>query len=487
MKSRGASVVLVNPPITREQREGPLGPVIRNLYFNSPPLGIAYIAALLEREKVPVQVFDAAVENWTMEETVERIRATGADVVGLTSTTNFFGNALDLARRLKAADPDAFLVVGGPHASSNPERVMEHACFDVVCIGEGEYAMLELVRALASGADVGGVQGLAFRRDGRVVFSGPRPLLEDLNDLPMPARHLLPLHKYVPQPNDGPYLPKTAMISSRGCPYLCTFCDHGIFGNKYRTFSAVRIVDEMEELVTRHGIRDIAFVDSLFMVSRRRVNDIVDEILRRGLRVHWTCTIRANVADREILARMKSAGCWRVRIGVEAGDPEVLKLIRKDVSLDQVRSVVRAADELGLHPKGFFMVGHIGETRGKIEKSIALSRELPLTDITVQINTPLPGAPQWNVYEKYGKLISTDLAAFSFWEPVFVPNGMTREELQELHRRFYRAFYLRPIIVWRHLKMLRGPSDIRRYARALSLLVGMFIRRRRQPERTAPS
>lgn len=482
-----SSVVLVNPPITRAQRAGPLGPVIRNLYFNSPPLGLAYIAGLLEREGIPVRVFDAAVENWTLEETVAQVRATGARVIGLTSTTNFFGNAVDLAQRIKAADPDAFLVIGGPHASTNAAQVMQHACFDVACIGEGEFAMLEMVRALDAGGDLGAVRGLAFRRNGGVIFSDPRPLLPDLNDLPMPARHLLPLHKYVPQPNDGPYLPKTAMISSRGCPYPCTFCDHGIFGNQYRTFSAVRIVDEMQELVTRHGIRDIAFVDSLFMVSRRRVSDIVEEILRRGLKVHWTCTIRANVADRDILARMKEAGCWRVRIGVEAGDEEVLRLIRKDVSLDQVRKVVRAADELGLHPKGFFMVGHIGETRATIEKSIALSRELPLTDITVQINTPLPGAPQWTLYEKYGRLISSDLTAFSFWEPVFVPNGMTSGELRDLHRRFYRAFYLRPIIVWRHLKMLRGISDIQRYARALSLLVGMFIRNRHRPEKAAPA
>ena len=232
--------------------------------------------------------------------------------------------------------------------------------------------------------------------------------------------------------------------------------------------------------MNNHGVKDIAFVDSLFMISRERVSGIIEEIHRRGVKVHWTCTIRANIADEAILRQMKDAGCWRVRIGVEAGDEDILKLIRKEVSLEQVHRVVAVADRLNLHPKGFFMVGHIGESRESIVKSIRLAKSLALTDITVQINTPLRGAAQWEMYADYGELVTNDLEDFSFWEPVFVPNGMTGAELEMLHRKFYRSFYFRPIIIWRHLRMLKKVSDLKRYTRALSLLIGMFVCDRRK-------
>lgn len=471
-------VILINPPVTERQRSGPIGPVIRNLYFNSPPLGLAYLAAVLERAGSKVELMDAAVEGFSMADAVERVRAFAPDVAGVTSTTNYFGNALELARLLKAALPALPVMIGGPHATRNPEAMLEHPCFDAVCIGEGERTVLELVAALGGGAGLSEVKGIAFRAGGLPRLTEPRELIENMDEIPMPARHLLPLSKYVPQPNDGPYVPKFAMITSRGCPYECIFCDHGIFGVSYRSFSPARIVDEAEQLVNRFGARDIAFVDSLFMPTVKRVRDIVEEMQRRKLRVHWTCTIRANVATREILDEMKRAGCWRVRIGVESGNEEVLKFIRKRVTKDQVRKVARNAHAAGLHPKAFFMIGHPTDTEATIRESIAFAKELPLTDITVQINTPMPGALQSTFIRDYGTIVTDDLERYSFWEPVFVPRGLTRERMIELYREFYRSFYLRPAIWWRHLRMFKNWNDFARYARALRLLVNMFIRKR---------
>jgi radical SAM superfamily enzyme YgiQ (UPF0313 family) len=268
------------------------------------------------------------------------------------------------------------------------------------------------------------------------------------------------------------------MVSSRGCPFRCTFCDHGTYGNTYRSFSAERVVDEMEELVGRYGARDIAFVDSLFMISKERVIGIVDEIARRKLDIHWTCTIRANIATKEILASMKAAGCWRVRIGVESGNQQVLDFIKKQVTKEQIIDVAQAADDLGLRPKAFFIIGHPTETEDTIQDSIDFAKSLPVTDITVQINTPLPGAPQFEFFEEHGELVSDNLEDYSFWQPVFVPHGLTKRRLEQLFRRFYLSFYFRPIIVWRHLKMLRSLSDVNRYLRALRLIFNRFIRTR---------
>jgi len=473
-------VFLVNPPASAAQRRGPTREIIRNLFFNSPPLGLAYIAAVLEREGVAVQLMDAGVEGLDPGEAADRVIAARPAIVGIGSTSNFFGNALAMARQVRAALPSAFIVLGGPHGSSRTDEVMGFDVFDAVVVGEGEQTTVELVAGVLGGSDLAGIRGIVYRDGDRLVRTPPRPLLKDLDELPLPARALLPLHKYVPQPNDGPFLPKHAMISSRGCPYRCTFCDHGTFGVSYRSFSPERIVDEMEELTGRYGARDIAFVDSLFMVSRERVKRIIDAMRRRRVDVHWTCTIRANIADRSIMQEMKDAGCWRVRFGIESGSERVRDVIRKEVRTEDIFSSVQAADDLGLHPKAFFMIGHPTETRESVLESMDLALSLPLTDITVQINTPLPGSEQWKTARDFGQYSSPDWGRYSFWEPIYIPDGMTARELDELYRLFYRRFYFRPVVAWRHMRMLKNWSDVMRFARAARILASMAVPRLRK-------
>ena len=470
-------VFLVNPPANEAQRRGPAREIIRNLFFNSPPLGLAYVAAALEQDGVAVRLLDAGVEGLSSEETVRRIIEAGPAIVGISATTNFFGNALSLARQVRSRLPSAFIVIGGPHSTSCPDDVMRHDVFDAVVGGEGEMTTRELVAAVLGGTDLSTIRGIVYRDGAEIVHNPTRPLIKNLDDLPLPARHLLPLHKYVPQPNDGPYRPKHAMISSRGCPYSCTFCDHGTYGVSYRSFSPKRIVDEMAELVHRYGARDIAFVDSLFMVSRERVRRIVDEIRERCIDVHWTCTIRANIVDRAILQEMKDAGCWRVRIGIESGSERILKTIRKEIKLEDIRKAVQTADDLGLHPKAFFIIGHPTETRESIMESINLALSLPLTDITVQINTPLPGAAQWETAREHGKFVSPDWTHYTFWEPTYIPHGMTAQELDDLYRYFYRRFYYRPVIVRRHLRMFKTWRDLARFIRGGRILASMTFSR----------
>jgi radical SAM superfamily enzyme YgiQ (UPF0313 family) len=308
-------------------------------------------------------------------------------------------------------------------------------------------------------------------------------LIEDLDALPFPARHLFPMALYRPQPNDERDLPKLSMISSRGCPYGCIFCGKSVFGRTYRSFSASYIVSEMEHLVDRYGARDIAFVDSLFTVSEARVRAIVAEIKKRRLPATWTCTVRADaITSREILREMKESGCWRIRLGVESGDAEVLKFIRKEVTREQVARVAGWAQEAGLQPKGFFMVGHLPDTQATIEETIAFAKTLPLKDVTVQVNTPLPGTEQYSIYPAYGALLTKDWSQYSFFDAVFLPRALSRDELRRLLNRFYRTFYLRPVIFWRHVVELRGPRDILRYLRALRLLACLFFAAAPGPE-----
>jgi radical SAM superfamily enzyme YgiQ (UPF0313 family) len=418
------------------------------------------------------------VEGIGAEEVEARLLRARPDLLGLTATSNLFSSAVGLASRLKRALPRVPIVLGGPHASNTEARILEaHECFDLLCMGEGERTLQDLLGALERGGDLREVDGLALRSEGRQVLTRPRALIEDLDEIPMPAWDLLPLHRYVPQPNDGPYLPKFSIISSRGCPYGCSFCDHGVFGTRYRSYSPSRLVDEVEHLVTAFGARDIAFVDSLFTLDAERMRGILGEMARRRVSVHWTCTVRVNVVTRAMLADMKRHGCWRVRVGVESGDQRVLDFIRKGIRLEDVRRVVRDADELGLHPKAFFMVGHPIDTEESIRASIRLACELPLTDLTVQVNTPMPGAAQSAWIERYGSLLTRDLERYSFWEPVFVPRGLTSERLRALYREFYLRLYLRPEVWRRQAGLFRSPSDLRRYARALGILGSFAIGR----------
>ena len=478
MTTRSTTVFLVNPPASEFQRRGPIREIIRNLFFNSPPLGLAYIAAVLEQDGRAVQILDAGVEGLTQAETVRKVVEANPRIVGIAATTNLFSNALGLATRLRAELPSAFIVIGGPHGSSCPDEVMGFDVFDAVVVGEGEMTTRELVTAVLLGSDLNTIRGIVYRNGDEIISNPPRPLIKNLDDLPLPARHLLSLHKYVPQPNDGPYRPKLATVSSRGCPYQCTFCDHGTYGVSYRSMSPERIVDEMEELVHRYGAQDIAFVDSLFMVSRERVQRIIDAIRERGIKVHWTCTMRANIASRDIMREMKDAGCWRVRIGIESGSERIRQLIRKEVKQEDIFQAVHAANDLGLHPKGFFMIGHPTETRESIMESVDLALSLPLTDITVQLNTPLPGSAQWKTADQHGHFISPDWTRYSFWEPVYIPSGLTPQELDDLYRLFYRRFYYRPVVAWRHMQMLKSWGDVLRFARAGRVLAGMTLPRR---------
>lgn len=468
-------ITLINPPRSESSCSGPITPVIEHLFFNSPPLGLGYLAAVAEKEGIPVQIIDASVERLRSSQILSRIKKFNTTLVGITSTTNFFHSAKELAQRIKEILPHLLIVIGGPHLSANPRETLSFKCFDIGVVGEGEITFLNLVKVLEKKGDLEQVEGIVFHRDSELFFTKPRRLIDNLDSLPLPARHLLPMERYRPQPNDQYILPKLSMITSRGCPYGCIFCDKNVFGKRYRSFSLGYIVSEMEHLIENYGARDIAFLDSTFTVNRERVEGIIDEIKRRNVKVNWTCTVRANIMTKNLLKRMKDAGCWRIRLGIESGNDEVLKFIKKGITTRQVRNVAHWAHQLRLQPKGFFMIGHLIDTKKTIEETMRLANSLPFKDITVQINTPLSNTPQYEIFRDYGELVTEDLSEFSFWQPVFLPRGLTYGDLVRAHRRFYRWFYLRPIIWWRHFRCLRRFSDLKKYFRALRLLFHLFF------------
>jgi len=462
-------IVLVNPPLGPAVRRG-IGPLARALFTNSPPLGLCSLAAVLLEQGEEVVILDAALEGWSIANTAEALRRTHPDLVGLTSLSASASSTWALARRVKELLPGTPLVLGGPHLTANAEEFEFHPEADYVVLGEGETTLAELVAALSTGLDLEQVEGLLFRRGERVIRTSPRALLEDLDALPLPARHLLLMERYLPQPNDQYRLPKLSLITSRGCPYGCIFCDKAVFGRRYRAQSPARVLRELEHLVTHYGARDIAFLDSTFTVDRTRVLALCEALSARGWDLSWTCTARANALDEELLSRMKAAGCWRVRIGIESGDDRILRRIDKGTTTAQVRRAVNLADKMGLRPKGFFMLGHVGETYASLAKSIAFALELPLSDVTVQLNTPLKGTPQYPLALRSGTLVTDSERPPTFFNATYAPEGMTLRDLDLALRLFYVLFYARPKVWHRQFATLRSWMDLVKAARGLSIL-----------------
>lgn len=467
-------VVLINPPLSQSTVKR-LRPIVSNLFYNSAPLGLCYLAAVLEDEKHEIKIIDAAAEGLSANDILRRIGRISPDIVGITTFTVSAYSAYELAKKIKEKPLDIKVVIGGPHITSNPADILQYPEIDAAVVGEGEITFKELIQAIEKNKDLKKIEGLAINIKGELFFTPHREFISDLDTLPFPARHLIPLNLYKPQPNDQMRLPKLSMISSRGCPYPCIFCDKSVFKNIYRSFSPKRIVDEMAHLVKEFKARDIAFVDSTFTPNKARVYEVIREIKRKDLDLIWTCSVRADILDRELLKEMKEAGCWRVRIGIESGNDEVLKFIKKGITKDQVRKVASWAYELDLAPKAFFMIGHFTDTKETIEETMDFACSLPLKDITVQVNTPLKNTPQYLLIEKYGRIIETDFSIYSFFDAVFLPKGLGKKEFYSYYRKFYLKFYLRPVIWYRHIIKIRSYSDAIKYLRGIKIIIFILI------------
>ncbi len=473
-------VMLINPPIDQVLEDGNANPVTSFLFYNSAPLGILYIAAVLEQAGHEVAVIDAAAQLLNVESTTREVEAFQPELIGIGSFTVTFETCKKLATALKASMPDVPIVLGSYHVTLVPEEAMANPQFDVGVVGEGEGTMLDLVEHYQGNKALDDIPGLVLRQDdGNIRFTAKRKKVRDLDSLPFPARHLLPPNIYRPVPVDEHGFPKFAMVTSRGCPHACAFCQKSRSG--YRSHSPKYIVDEIQHIVRDFGVRDIAFVDSLFCANKRRVHAICDEMIARGVhkQVSWTCSSRVEVVDRPLLEKMKKAGCWRTRFGVESGSDQVLDFISKGITKKKIRSAITAAHEVGLRPKAFFMVGHMPDTRETILETIEFAKSLPLHDVTVQINTLLPETPQMEVWrregQKWGRIINRSDSEKSFWEPTFVPWGMEPDELIELHRKFYREFYFRPVTLARHAEQVKSWRDVLKYVQAGSLFSFLFF------------
>ena len=360
--------------------------------FRFPPLGLGYLAATLRSAGYDVDILDCTFmdRHYALNEALHA----SADVVGIYSMVTMREDSLKFARCLR--NKCGFLIAGGPLPSCDPVSFMED--FDVVVMGEGEHAMLEVLSAYEGNHDPESIPGIVYRkgnngwvrnRQGEIVFTSPRKLETDLDMIAFPARDLLPNDKYIAYWKRRFGCATTTVITTRGCPFSCEFCSNAVFSVSYRERSPENVVDEVEQALSL-GYDRIHFTDDVFTLNREHVIGICEEIKMRGLHFKWECLGRVDSIDLDILNKMREAGCDRVFFGIESANDSILKLMKKKFTVDNARQAVEAAHSAGLKTGAFFILCYPGETDDTVLSTLRFATSMPLYYISFTIPYPLP-------------------------------------------------------------------------------------------------
>jgi len=433
----------------------------------SSPLGLGYIASVLEADGHDVNFLDLTLTPLSDEKFKKYVNQINPGLIGI----SLMCRALPETRRMVAKIREvsnAPICLGGPQPTTLSEFTLEYTKADFAAIGEGEITLKELVHYLAEGKDnLSGISGLAFFQDNKVIINKPREHIKNLDQIPFPAWHLMPPSEYkiAPVLSHVKRYPIAPIVTTRGCPYRCNFCGGPtIWGRTFRMRSSKNVVDEIELLMKEYGVKEFFISDDNFTLIKEHTTEICKEILRRKLDIPWACPggVRIDRLDHELLQIMKKAGCHLLGFGIESGDQEILVRAKKNLDLKSVSKVIKEAKEAGITTYGFFIMGLLGETPQTLRRTIDFAKSLPLDRAWFNILVPYPGTEIFNEFTRGRTLDEVD------WENIDAATGMitsgieypelTAEDLVHWQRKAVREFYLRPKIIIDVLKNIRYSS-----------------------------
>jgi anaerobic magnesium-protoporphyrin IX monomethyl ester cyclase len=396
-----------------------------------PPLSLSYLASVLIREGIEVRIVDFLVTRYHPRKLRRELEEYRPQLVGATCVTLNYPIARRMLKVCKDFDPHIFTVIGGPHVTfALEETLLQSPWIDAIVIGEGERTLVELARAVEEGKDIHHVRGIAFADGGAVVRTSPQARIEDLDQLPLPARELLPMARYRALGTT------CTVITSRGCPYSCIFCSgHRMFGPKVRFRSPGLVVDEIEKLQRDFGLAKINIVDDTFTVNHRHAEGVCEEMLRRNLKMKWSVFARVDRISADLARLMNRAGCEWVLFGVESGDEEILKTIRKGITTEEVQRGVKIAAEAGINVFNSFILGLPGESPDTAHRSLAFGDELYQkygAKYGFHMLAPLPGTELYEKAKDYGiRVLTRDWARYNANEPITETATMSKEMVKE--------------------------------------------------------
>ncbi len=406
-----------------------------------PPIGLLSLAAVAEKGGAEVRMLDLLVTGPDKGlEKLKNIIGWKPDFIGFTTTTSSFLDGYEKACFVKELDPSIKIVFGGVHVSSVVTGALEKfPNIDFAVIGEGEIPFLKLIK----GDDPSSVPGVVYRDNGKVKYTGPPKEFMTLDDLPLPAYHLLDgfPDKYALPLLNAPNSHGAPLISSRGCPYTCDFCDRSVFGRSFRYNTADYIIDHMTFLYEKYGIKHFNMYDDLFTLKRKRVEELCGKLAESPYPFSFNCAVRIGHVDRGLLKSLKKGGCFGVSLGIESGDQDLLNKHKMMVDLTAVEETVRLIKKSGIRAKGLFIMGLPGETPETVQSTIEFIARLNLDELNVSKFAPFPGSPAYADLEQHG-LFENDWRKMNCLNFVFKPNEFESwEEMDRLYTKLILSFY----------------------------------------------
>ncbi|MBI4690181.1 MAG: radical SAM protein [Nitrospirae bacterium] len=451
----------------------------------SAPLNLACLAAYLRehRPETEINILDAEAFGFSYDETLQKVINVNPGLLGITTTTPSFDVITELIGKIHGALPLLPIVLGGPHATGSPE---ESALIDgvtAVVRGEGEITFLEIYDAIKENRSLDGIAGTCYKRGNSIEFTEKRVQIKDLDSLPLPARDLLPMHLYYSPPTKSISEDMSAnIISSRGCPFHCTYClSDMMWDRKYRHRSPENVIKEMEHLISVYGIREFNFNDDLFTADKKRLIKFCEIIIEKKLNISWVCMSRADYIQPEVLQLMKKAGCGKVAMGLESGSQKVLKAMNKrldlSISAEAVREIKKAGIKVGLA----FVIGHVGETEDTIKETIKLAKKCNPDTVAFFQASPYPGTEFYRMVKEAGYLRPNlkwvDFAIVSDKISTVNLPGLPAEKIHWWVKKAYRSFYLSPRYIFSRLKDIRSIHDIKNLFGGAEIFLKIIARR----------
>ena len=452
-------VALIFNPFSYKLHEENLR-IVQRYFGLFPPLSLAWVAGIAEKAGHEVDLIDARTLRLSPEDVLKRLKKTKPDVLGFMMTTYMFRETLDWIRFLKNGLPGVKVMVGGYNLRVYPKESVMPPEIDFGCFNSAYHTVPRLLEELEGGCHFDDVPGLIFKKNGSLVQTeyGEDP---DFENYPFPARHLLPNELYAEFPTERKNF--SVMVTSKGCPMRCVFCEAG--QTRYNPRSVKTVVDEMQECYEKHGIREIDVFDYEFAIIRKRTLEICQEMQRRKLDILWACRARIDSVDDELLREMKAAGCGRIYFGIESGSQEDLDKMRKGITLEQIRETIRLTKKHGIRSLGFFLVGGVGETRESIHQTVKFAKSLDLDYIQFSKVTAKPLTELWR-----------DLVRESgcdYWREYILGNAqeaalprpwtsLTNDEIDEIAKRAYVKYHSRPFFLLKHTLQVRSWDEFKR-------------------------
>lgn len=428
----------------------------------NPPLSLAYLIPNAQKH-AQIKVLDCLKENYSFQDFKNYIEKYNPDVVGFTAFTMEINSVFKCAQIVKNLNNKAYTIVGGPHASTFPEHVLEKGFIDFAFVGEAETSFPKLLKQLKGiKKNFKNIPNLAFKEKGKIKINKLR-FEENLDSLPLPDFDLMNFKTY-PKLYFARKHPSMPILTSRGCPFNCSFCTgYKISGKKFRTRSPENIIQELKILKQKYKIKEFQIWDDNFTLDRKRAMKFCNLLIKEGMNLIWWCPngVRMETLDYELLRKMKESGCYSIVLGIESGSERIQKDMNKNLDFKKLRQVVNLAHKLKMRTQGFFIIGYPTETKKDIIKTIKLAKSLPLDRATFGLFQPLPGSDIHLQLRKQGKLDEIDFTKIEYSKPSIAPEGMSLEKLKKLQQKALVEFYFQPKVFFKFLKENLTPSQLK--------------------------